>query len=131
LTYGGQEKILAGYANTDGSMVEDRHAISGYTFLINGGAVSWSTKRQEIVLLSMMESEYIAGTHAAKEALWLCSLITQIFGSLTEPTTIFLDNQLAIILAKDHQYHMRTKHINVHFHFICWIIEEGKIWLIY
>jgi hypothetical protein len=26
---------------------------------------------------------------------------------------------------------MRTKHINVHFHFICWIIEEGKIWLIY
>jgi hypothetical protein len=51
LTYGGQEIGLAGYADADGSMAEDRHAISGYVFLIDGGAVSWSTKCQEIVSL--------------------------------------------------------------------------------
>ena len=32
---------------------------------------------------------------------------------------------------KDHQYHPRTKHINIRFHFIHWIIENGSIHLIY
>ena len=32
---------------------------------------------------------------------------------------------------KDHQYHAHTKHINIHFHFIRWVVENGKIHLIY
>ena len=52
-------------------MSEDQRAISGYAFLINGGAVSWSSKRQEIVSLSTTESEYVATMHGMKEALWL------------------------------------------------------------
>jgi hypothetical protein len=60
LAYGDVTKELVGYANADGSMSEDRKAISGYAFLINGGAVSWSTKRQKIISLSKTESEYIA-----------------------------------------------------------------------
>jgi len=44
LTYGGVEGVLVGYADVDGSMAEDRKAISGYAFLIDGGAVSWSSK---------------------------------------------------------------------------------------
>ena len=59
------------YTDTDGSMQEDRHAISGNTFIIDGGAVSWYSKCQEIVLLSTTESKYVLATHAAKEALWL------------------------------------------------------------
>ena len=71
LGYGGATKELVGYADADGSMGEDCKAISGYAFLINGGAISWSTKRQELISLSTTESEYIAATYAAKEALWL------------------------------------------------------------
>jgi hypothetical protein len=95
--------------------------------LLNGGAVSWACKKQEIVSLSTTESEYIAATHAAKEALWLRSLLTQIFGALRDPTTLFSDNQSAIALTQDHQYHARTKHIDVRFHFIRWVISEGKM----
>ena len=112
-------------------MAEDRRAVSGYAFIVDGSAVSWSTKHQEIVSLSMTESEYIAATHAVKEALWLCSLITQVFGPLTQATTLFSDNQLAIVLAKDHQYHPHTKHIDIRFHFIHWVIKDGKIHLIF
>jgi hypothetical protein len=57
---------LAGYADADRIMAEDRHAISGYAFLINSGAVSRSMKRQEIVSLSTMESKYIAAVHTEK-----------------------------------------------------------------
>jgi len=44
LTYGGEKMDLKGYSDADGNMAKDRHAISGYAFLINGGAVSWSAK---------------------------------------------------------------------------------------
>ena len=131
LSYGEREVDLEGYADADESMMEDRKAISGYVFIINGGAISWSAKRQEIVSLSTTESEYIAATYAAKEALWLRSLIFQVFGKTLPPTTLFSDNQSAIALTKEHQYHARTKHIDIRFHFIRYIIEEGKIHLIY
>jgi hypothetical protein len=131
LSYGGREVDLEGYADADGSMMEDRRAISGYAFIVNGGAVSWSAKRQEIISLSTTESEYVAATYATKEALWLRSLIFEVFGKTLPPTTLFSDNQSAIALAKEHQYHARTKHIDIRFHFIRWIIEEGKIRLVY
>ena len=60
LTYGGEEKELMGYANTDGNMAEDQHAMSGYAFVVNSRAVSWIMKIQGIVSLLMTESEYIA-----------------------------------------------------------------------
>jgi hypothetical protein len=66
-----------------------------------------------------------------EEALWLRSLIEQLFATTLSPTTLFLDNQSAIALSKDHQYHARTKHIDIRFHFIGWIIEQGSIRLIY
>ena len=71
LTYGRVLSALIGYADADGSMAEDCRVISGYAFLIDGGAMLWSSKKQEIVSLSTMESKYVAATHAAKEALWL------------------------------------------------------------
>src|SRR5882762_10447659 len=73
LTYGmyeGGDKLL-GYSDADGSMAEDHHAISGYVFLINGGTVTWSLKKQDVISLSMTESKYIVAAHGAKEALWL------------------------------------------------------------
>ncbi|CDO70350.1 hypothetical protein BN946_scf184755.g4 [Trametes cinnabarina] len=131
LTYGASELDLVGYSDADGSMHEDRKAISGYAFLIDGGAVSWSSKRQELISLSTTESEYVAITHAAKEALWLRSLIGQVFAPFVDPITLHSDNQSAIALARDNQYHARTKHIDIRYHFIRWVIEDKKIRLIY
>jgi hypothetical protein len=113
LTYGGAGEDLTSFTDADSNMAEDCCATSGYAFIINSRAVSWSTKRQEIVTLSTTESEYVGATHAAKEALWLWLLISQVFESVPLTTTVFSDNQLAIALAKDHQYHARTKHINI------------------
>ena len=79
----------------DGSTAEDRHAVSGYAFIINGGAVSWSAKHQSIILLSTTESEYVAATHTAREALWLHSLIEQLFEEKLNPHTMFSKVQSA------------------------------------
>ena len=71
LVYGMKMKGLEGFTDVDGATQEHRHAITRYTFLIDGGAISWSSKKQEIVTLSTAKSEYVAATHVAKEAIWL------------------------------------------------------------
>jgi hypothetical protein len=81
--------------------------------------------------LSTTESEYVVATHGGKEALWLHSLISEVFSPITSPTTLFSDNQAAIMLMCDHQYHPHTKHIDVQYHWICWVVKKGSIRLIY
>ena len=132
LTYGPKGDVdLKGYGDADGSMQEDRHAISGNAFMLYGGAVSWFSKKQEIVSLSTTESEYIAAAHTAKEALWLRQLMRELFTPILQSTTLYCDNKSAIALANDNQYHARTKHIDVRYHFIRWLAQEGKIKLVY
>jgi hypothetical protein len=131
LTYGNVEGELSGFCDADDSSAEDRKAVTGYAFMMDGGAVSWGSKKQEIISLSTTKSKYVAVTHASKEALWLRSLISQTFGSVKEATILHSDNQSAIALTKDHRYHARTKHIDIRYHFIRWIIEDGHVKLIY
>lgn len=131
LTYGTVSLDLVGYATTDGSMHEDHKAISGYAFLIDSDAVSWASKHQEIISLLTTEAEYVAITHMSKEALWLRSLIGQVFVPFVKPIPLNSDNLSAILLTQDHQYHARTKHIDICFHFIRWVIADKKLKLIY
>jgi hypothetical protein len=91
LTYGVSSMDLEGYSDADGSMHEERKAISGYAFLLDGGAVSWSLKKQDIIVLSTTEAEYVAATQATKEAIWLQSLLGELFGEFTGPTTLYGD----------------------------------------
>ena len=63
----------------------EQHAISGYAFLIDGGAISWFSRKQKIVTLSTAEAKYIAVMHAEKEAIWLQSFINEIFCLPTMP----------------------------------------------
>ena len=131
LTYGGDKRGLLGYVDADGASQEHRRAISGYVFMVDGGAVSWSSKKQELVTLSTAEAEYVAQTHAAKEAIWLRRLLTDIFKSVDTPTILFSDSKSAIALAQDGHYHARTKHIDIRYHFIRYIIDAGTIKLVY
>src|SRR5882762_419074 len=62
LVFGKHEGILSGWVDADGSQEEDRHTITKYTFLIDGEAVLWNLKQQELIVLSMTEGEYVATT---------------------------------------------------------------------
>ena len=68
---------------------------------MNRGAIYWSSKKQSLVTLSKAESEYVAATYAAKEALWLHQIIEEIYQPLEKPITLYSDSQSAIALTKD------------------------------
>ena len=103
--YGATSNSLEEFTNTDGFLQEHQHAISGYVFLMNRGAISWSSKKQSLVTLSTAELEYVAATYAAKEALWLCQIIGEIYQPLEKLITFYSDSQSAIALTKDGSYH--------------------------
>ena len=128
LTFGGNNRTMVeGYCDSDWASQQHHHSISGFSFHFGHGAVSWSSKKQNIVALSSMEAEYIAQTHAAKEAMWLQIFISEMQGKKEKGITLLCDNQGAIALAKDNKFHSRTKHIDLHYHFICEAVEDRKI----
>jgi len=68
----------------------------------------------------------MAATHARKEAIWLKRLCSDV-GFNVGKITICCDNQSAICLAKNPNFHARTKHIVVQYHFVRDIVEDGKV----
>jgi hypothetical protein len=91
----------------------------------------WSSKKQNIIALSSTEAEYIAETHAVKEAIWLQTFINEVVGTDKDPLTVMADNQGAIALAKDNKFHSQTKHIDLRYHFVREAVEKGKITMQY
>jgi hypothetical protein len=139
LTLGGKDFVLTGYSDANWGTELHRHSISGYVFSTGVGAISWSSKKQPIITLSSTESEYVALTHAAKEAKWLRSLTREILplvglGSYVnkfKPTVLYCDNLGAIKLSTNPVFHARTKHIDIHFHFIRQTITSRDLQLVY
>ena len=128
LTFGGSTSAkLEGYCNADWASQPHQHSISRYSFHFGLGAISWSSKRQNIITLSSTEAEYVAKTHAAKEGIWLKTFAKEMDSKMIRLLTIMGDNQGAIALAKDNKFHARTKHINLQHHFIREAVKDGKV----
>ena len=82
--------------------------------------------------LSTTESEYVADATAAKELCWLRKLMCDIRGQYDKScTTLFVDNQSAIKLAKSPEFHKRTKHIDIRYHYFREKCESGELKLEY
>lgn len=71
------------------------------------------------MVLSSTKAEYNAATLATQESIWLKRLIKDVFLPFEEPVEIECDNLSAIRLASYPIFHARTKHIEVHYHFVC------------
>lgn len=97
--------------------IDSRKSTTGFVFTLNGGAISWRSKLQATVACSTVEAEYIAASTAVKEALWLRLLLNDLGMSIVT-VNIFSDNQGAIKIAKDPIASVRSKHIDVAYHFI-------------
>jgi hypothetical protein len=132
LTFSDERHKLEGYSDADGGTQEDRHAITGYCFLFDGGAISWGIKNQELITLSTAKVEYVVATHATKEALWLHKLLCQLMPKeLTLLTTIYCDNQAAIKLITSDNYHSRTKHPDQRYLFMRDMASKSVINVVY
>ena len=93
--------------------------------------MTWRSKKQSCVALSTAEAEYMALSSAAQEALWLRQLTAELRSPPATATTIFEDNQSAIAMKKNPQFHGHAKHIAIKYHFIREQVQNGTIKLKY
>nr|GEZ33437.1 ribonuclease H-like domain, reverse transcriptase, RNA-dependent DNA polymerase [Tanacetum cinerariifolium] len=96
-------------------------------FYYGESPISWSTQKQATVALSSCESEFIAATAAATQALRLKRLLSRLTHSDEEKITILVDNKSAITLMKNPVFHGRSKHIDPKYHFIRECVERDDI----
>ena len=93
--------------------------------------MSWRSKKQTVVALSTAEAEYVALAAAAQEAVWIQNVLKGLSESVSQTCTIHEDNQSAIAIARNPQFHGRTKHIDIKFHFVRQQLENGTIALLF
>ena len=132
LVYGGCGEELGIKGHVDASFdtdPDDSKSQTGYVFMVNGGAVSWRSCKQSTVAQSTMESEYMAASEAANEAVWLRKFVIElgVFPSMQDPVAILCDNTGAIANAKELRSHSTAKHILRSYHVIRQYVKENNI----
>lgn len=123
---------LIGYF--DASLMDcpsSRKSTGGYIFFLNGSCISWSSKKQGLVALSSTEAEFIAGTEAARELIWIKAFLTTLNIILEFTPHLLGDNQGALALAKKNDFRPRTKHIHARERYIAQMVESGNVLLSY
>ena len=72
-----------------------KKSTSSYIFMLSGGPILWSSKKQKCMALSTAEVEYIALSGAAQECPWLRQLEVNLELECPPkgPILIFEDNQ--------------------------------------
>ena len=126
------DNVLVGYSDSDwGGNIDDFKSTSGYVFNIGSGAVSWASKKQDVVALSTTEAEYISLSVASCQALWLRNVLHELKCPQEKGTIMFCDNQSSISLSKNPVFHGRSKHINIKYHFIRELIKDGEVYIKY
>jgi hypothetical protein len=117
LIYGGKGKQdLTGFVDSDfAGDVDSRKSTTGFVFMLNGGAVSWGSKKQQSVATSTVEAEFIAASHAIKEGVWLGSLLEEL-GKSVAGVELRMDNMGCIANLQNHVLSKYTKHISVCYH---------------
>lgn len=119
---------------TDSDFAEDpvtRKSVGGYICFYNGGPISWSSRKQDIVALSSMEAEYIAMSEAVKEVIWLKALIEAFKRVKIFNLRVMIDNQSCIKALDNQKSSKRTKHIAVKYSFVRDYVKKKIIQLEY
>lgn len=121
-------ELCRGYSDADhAGCLDSRRSTSGFLVKMGTGAVCWSAKKQPTVAKSSTEAEYVSASSAGSEIIWTRSLLREIGMKVDKPTRLMVDNQSALKVLKNPEYHGRMKHIDVAWHWIRETIKRGEI----
>ncbi len=116
---------LIDYINADwGGCHNTRKFTEAYLFLLYEGLISWCSKCQQFIALFSTEAEYMAKMQAMKEAIWLRRFLSEIgYFYDNNVVIIWADNNKAMNLARNPEFHAHIKHIDIQYHFVCEAVD--------
>jgi hypothetical protein len=124
------------------SNLDDRRSYTGIIILLGGTAISWTSKKQHRIAFSTAEAEYKAIAESGQDIIWLRNLLEQLIFKVPHhlksekniklpPTTLYVDNQIAIKFATENKVSARNKYIDIDCHAIRELIGDNTIVLQY
>ena len=118
---------LVGYSDSDyvGCKVERKSTLSTCQ-LLERSLILWSSKKQNSVVLSTTEAEYISTSCCCAQIIWIKATLND-FEIKFKKVPLLCDNESAIKLTNNPVQHARTKHIDVCHHFIRDHQQKGDI----
>jgi transposase InsO family protein len=109
---------LTGWGDASYQKGPDNKSTSGWVFVLHGGAVAWGSKLQTVTALSTTEAEVYAAGKAARVAIFLSRLLTDMQHPvgpsrdiLSPAILIYGDNQAALCLLKERRLTQQSQHI--------------------
>ncbi|GJS39366.1 hypothetical protein Tco_0564409 [Tanacetum coccineum] len=120
-------KITSYSDSSYGINTDQGKGTTGIVFYFGESPITWCTQKQPTVALSSCESEFMAATGAACQALWLKRLLSELTSWEEKRITLKVDNISAIALVRNPIFHRRSKHIDIRYHFIRECVENGHI----
>jgi len=92
---------LVGYADADyAGFLVDRKSTSGMAHFLGPYLVSWATKKQHSVAISIVEDEYVTVASCCAQLLWIRQQLKDVCVD-TRGIPIFCDNISAINISKN------------------------------
>jgi len=139
ITYhGSDEVLLEGYDHRDrliasvdsdlGGCVDTEKSTNGVVVWLNGGAISWKTKRQGTVSTSTTEAETKAATLVAQDVAWLRDLTSEL-GVPQGCVRVMEDNSGCVALAHGQKDTALSAHYKRAQTYVQGEVERGSIWL--
>lgn len=126
ICFHGKQNLIA-YSDSDyAGDIDTIKSTSGSIVLLNGGPITWRSKKQTTVATSTVNAEFNAASTACSDIIW-CRQFLRELGLELAPTKFLLDNQGAIKSIRNNQCHTKIKHIDVSLYFIREAEQEKQI----
>jgi hypothetical protein len=103
---------------------------TGYFFTLAGGPVTWRSRAQTTVAHSSTEAEYMASSDCSRQVSWIKNIFLELGMRLT-PIPVYIDNQGSIFIGSNPVQEIRTKHIDIKYHYVRECIAVKKVVLYY
>jgi hypothetical protein len=124
---GAKGEGLAAYTDSDwASDPITRRSVTGYYFQLAGGPFTWRSRAQTTVAHSSTEAEYMALSDCSRQVSWVRNIFTEL-GIRLGPFPVYGDNQGSIFIGSNPVQEVRTKHIDIKYHYVRECIEKKKI----
>ncbi|CAN0840831.1 Retrovirus-related Pol polyprotein from transposon TNT 1-94 [Linum grandiflorum] len=123
---------LTAFADADyAGCLDTRRSTSGWCVKLGSSVISWHCKKQDRVAKSSTEAEYRSMSEVSSELVWLHRLLVELGVYCHVPVQLYADNMSAIHITTNPVLHERTKHIEVHVHYIRQLVSDGWLQLRY
>lgn len=99
----------------------------GKEFQCFHNGIKWCSKKQPIVTLSTIEVSFVSTVSSSCQCIWLRNMLNHLHLKQNGCTYIKCDNSASVKLSKNPIMHGRCKHINVRYHFLRDLSNDGVI----